>query len=182
MGTIKMLINFYDKRAQDKVLSLYWIMILIITAGGIFGMVYSFYNHPYDVRQVEAEILTHKVADCLSYGGDINSNVFLDNGFDGNFGINFLDECNLNLKTLGEEEITEFYVDINFYDSEKLGESVFNFDLGNKGLIAGCNIQSEKEFEKEVRCIEKEFFSFEGDNLYLIKIFSIVRKTPQNVK
>ncbi len=54
MGWIK------NKRG-DKILSLYWFAVLIIVAGGIFGMVYVFYGSPYDVREIEANVLLNKI-------------------------------------------------------------------------------------------------------------------------
>jgi len=168
-----------DKRGGDKILSMYWIMILVIVAGGIFGMVYTFYNHPYDVRSVEAEILSGQIANCLSQEGKLISGIF-EEGFEESFP----ETCNLNLEN-EKGQILEYYVEIDFYDSNNLGESVFGIKEGNGGILAGCNIQEEKEYKRESKCFEDEFFSFsvegETNKLYLIKILSGVKKTEKNV-
>jgi hypothetical protein len=64
---------FYKKGA-DKILSIYWFTIMLITAIGIFAMIYLFYSAPYDVRVAEADILSDKIADCISRYGKINQN------------------------------------------------------------------------------------------------------------
>jgi len=60
-----------NKRGAEKVLSVYWFVILLLVAGGVFAMVYNFYHHPYDVREIEANLMINTVADCVSTGGKI---------------------------------------------------------------------------------------------------------------
>jgi len=45
-----------------------------LVAAGIFSIVYSFQN-PYDVRELEAEILTGKVVSCLAPEGILKSEI-----------------------------------------------------------------------------------------------------------
>ena len=166
-----------DKKGGDKVISVYWFVILIIIAGGIFAMVSSFYNHPYDVREVEAGIMINKISDCLSTAGELN--------FELNQQLkdNFLDNCNLNLNVEDKWEKPQYYFEINFYKEDDLTNSNFTITLGDKALTASCNIQEEKEYKREVKCVEDDFFSLsETGELYLIKILSIVKKTEKNVK
>ncbi len=166
----------------DKLLSIYWFAILVLIAGGIFLMVYNFYNHPYDVREIEAEVLINSVADCLSSEGKINSELIYEGNFSEEFEENFLEKCHLAFES-EVWELPQYYTEINFYNSSDLDSSVFNITKGNKNLVSGCVIQEEKEYEREVKCVEEEFFSFdENNNLYLIKILSIVRKTEKNAK
>lgn len=166
-----------DKKATDKILSVYWFAILIIVAGGIFAMVYTFYHHPYDVREIEANLMVNQVADCLSTGGKLNSVITLDNAFkDG-----FMKICSLTFE-VEEGELKEegqYYLEVNFYENEN---NFFDVSKGNKNLVSSCDLQEEKEQEKLAKCVEREFYSLDGEKLYLIKILSIVRKTEKNVK
>jgi len=167
----------------DKVLAVYWFAVLILVAGGIFAMVYTFYHHPYDIREIEAEIMINNVADCLSKQGKLNAGLFNESLFDTGFKNNFLVNCHLNFGVEETwEDIPQYYTEINFYDANDLNTSVFEILEGNKNLISSCEIQEEKEYKKEARCVEKSFFSLHEENLYLIKILSIVRKTEKNVK
>lgn len=62
-----------NKIGADKILSIYWFAILFIIAAGILAMVYVFYNQPFDVREIEAEILSAKTASCISEQGILDS-------------------------------------------------------------------------------------------------------------
>ena len=62
-----------NKIGADKILSVYWFAILFIIAAGILAMIYVFYNSPFDVRQIEAEVLSSKVAECISHQGILDS-------------------------------------------------------------------------------------------------------------
>ncbi|MEJ2497249.1 MAG: hypothetical protein P8Y43_07230 [Sulfurovaceae bacterium] len=81
---------FMNKKGTDKLLSMYWFLILFLVAGGIFAMVTVFYSSPYDVREIEAEILADKTLDCISYTGKLSSFVLNDSGeFNEDFKKNF---------------------------------------------------------------------------------------------
>jgi len=171
------------KKGGSKVIALYWFVILMIIAGGIFSMVYSFYHYPYDVRELEGEIMINKIADCLSSQGNMSSGLFAEEGFSESYKNNFLNECHINLNV--EESWNkepQYYFEVNFYKSENLENSVFNIPKGNLNLMADCNIQEEKEYKREVKCTEENFFSFHGEDLYLIKILTVIKKTEKNVK
>lgn len=164
-------------------LSVYWFAILILISGAIFAMVYVFYHHPYDVREVEAEIMINKIANCLSEGGRLNSAVITEGKFNEEFENNFLETCSMTFKVEdGWEDEIQYYIEINFYNSSGDGGNVFNIAEGNKNLILSCEIQKEKKYKREVECVEESFFSLDGNNLYLIKILSIIKKTEKNVK
>jgi len=164
-----------NKKATEKILSVYWFAILIIVAGGVFAMVYTFYHQPYDVREIEANLMINKVADCLSKGGKLDSYVIFDQGFSEDF----LDTCNLIFDTEQAEwgDIPQYYLQVNFYKTEDEETSVFEIAEGNKNFLSSCDMEGEKL----ATCAEEEFYSL-GDQPYLIKILSIVRKTEKNVK
>lgn len=183
-----------NKKGGAKIISMYWFVILIIIAGGIFAMVYSFYHHPYDVRELEGEIMINHIADCLSTQGNLTSALFDEEGFSQNFSENFLENCHLNFEVEEvlqknfdvEEEIwggePQYYLQINFYKSENLENSLFEISKGNLNLVADWNIQEEKEYKRTAKGVEDDFFSFNREDMYLIKILTIVKKTEKNVK
>ena len=59
----------------SKILSVYWFVILAIVAGGIITIVLIFYGKPYDVRNIEAEIIVNKIVDCLSDEGKLRTEI-----------------------------------------------------------------------------------------------------------
>jgi len=170
-----------NKLGEDKILSIYWFAILVLVAGGIFMMTISFYNHPYDVREIEAEIIINNIADCLSQNGELNSELFNATGFSEDFRTNFLAKCHLNFEA-GEGEEGQYYSEISFYNAGDLNSLAYEITGGNKNLAASCSIQNEKEYKREATCVEKTFFSLNGENLYLIKILSAIGKAEKNVR
>jgi len=173
-----------NKKGLEQVISVYWFAILIIVAGGIFAMVYTFYNSPYDIREVEATFLANKISSCLSENGKLNLELNTDGVFNESFKNNFLDKCSINFDVEKDfEEKNQFYVKINFFKLEDLGDSIFEISEGNKNLESNCEIQEDEEHEKLAKCMEKNFYSLDNkNNQYIIKILSVVRKTEKNVK
>ena len=54
---------FFPKNriGAEKIISVYWFVILIIIAGAVVAMVSLFYGSPYDVRVTEANIMINQV-------------------------------------------------------------------------------------------------------------------------
>jgi hypothetical protein len=175
--------SFFPKnRRGDKIISVYWFVVLVIVAGGIFGMVYIFYGTPYDVREVEANVLINKIADCVSYAGRINTNLIYNGQINQKTGEDFLKECHLNFKSK-EWQDEQYYIEVNIYRLENLDNPVLSIDAGNKNWLSSCILQKNKEMEKLAKCVRKSFYSLDDKNgQYIIKILGVVRKTEKNVK
>ena len=169
-----------DKRG-DKIISIYWFAILILVAGGVFGMVYIFYGAPYDIREIEANILTNQVADCVSYGGRINATLISNGQPSQKTGEDFLKMCHLNFKS--EEKEEQYYAEVKFYKLEDMNNPVLEINAGNNNWVSYCTIQEEKKQEILPQCVTKSFYSVDNsNNPYIIKILSIVGKSGKNVK
>ena len=120
----------------DKIISVYWFVILFLVAAAIVYMVALFYGAPYDTRSIESEILTNQIADCLSRGGYLKEEI----SWDEDFKDNFLEKCNLNFAVEEEydwKDQEQYYIEVGVYefnqDSEDaIGEEIFNFVEGNK--------------------------------------------------
>ncbi|MDP2673183.1 MAG: hypothetical protein Q8O84_05205 [Nanoarchaeota archaeon] len=163
-------------RKGEKVISVYWFAILFIVAAAIVYMVAVFYGKPYDVRKMEADLLTDKISECLAQGGYLKQTVFEES-----FKDNFLSECSLTFNVedvygWGEQE--QFYSQIEIYGFSN-DVLVSEFSVGNKNLKDFC----DKNGEGFPKCVEREFYSLDkNDNQYKIKILSIVRKIEKNVQ
>ena len=139
-------------------------------------MVLNFYGHPYDVRELEAKALSEKVADCVSYGGVLNFNLY-DEIFNSDFEEDFLEECNLNFNVGGGGQ---YYVLVEAFDVDENPD--FAFDAGNLNLKSSCELQKEKDYDKLAYCSEEKFYSTSRGRQFLIKITSVVGKVEKNVK
>ncbi len=169
-----------NNKRGDKILSVYWFAVLLIVSGGIFAMVYVFYGVPYDVRDIENHLLINAVADCVSYGGKINSALASNGNLIQN--ANFLSQCNLIFNS-SEWEQEQYYTEVNFYRIGNMDASLLTLKKGNNNWISQCEIQKEEEKKNLVQCSSGIFYSLDDkNNQYIIKILGVVRKSEKNVK
>ena len=156
--------DFFPKnhRGADKMISVYWFVILFLVAGAIVYMAGVFYGKPYDVREVEANVLINHIADCIAEGGEFKEKII---DAEGNFLLNndnFFEVCNLNFNVedfKGWKEHEQYYVEVEEFGIEK----------GNVNLKDFCTM-------KEKNCVERSFYVSKE-----IKILVVVRKTEKNV-
>jgi len=164
-----------NKKA-DKIISVYWFVILFLVAAAIVYMVSAFYGEPYDIRKAEAEILTSKIARCVSEAGYLKEGVLSED-----FRENFLEKCKFNFEVedvYGWREREQYYVEINFYDFST-NQGVSTIKKGNEALKTDCGLKG-KAFPV---CLERSFYALDREkNQYQIDILSIVRKTDKNVQ
>jgi len=168
--------NFFPKnrKGADKVLSVYWFVVLFIVAGGVVYMVAVFYGAPYDVREVEANLLINQIADCVATGGSLNGN--LDKLVDE---LTLLQICKINFKV--EDEFSwkedQFYVNISSGDFDKTSGMISGLTekvvLGNSELKSFCELGGKTM----PKCVERSFYVSEGK---VIKIFVGVKKVDKN--
>ena len=166
---------FFNKKGGGKILSFYWFIILILIAGGIFAMVYSFSQYPLDVREIETELLMNKVADCISYAGVINSKLISEGELKEISA--FLDNCYLIF------ENKEYYVEAKIYKLTDMNVPFVHLFKGELDLVSQCAIQSEREYSTLAKCNKRSFYSVDdSNNQYIIQLLTIIRKLEKNVK
>ncbi len=172
-----------NRRGTDKVLSVYWFTILIITTVAIVAAVSIFYSSKYDVRGVEGGFLGDKVSDCISKGGKLNY------ALDGKqlTSDNFMSVCGLNF----ENQQHDLFVEVSFYDfnscnlEDRKCSTLLNNGATVKTLdvswISQCNLDS-----KSPVCKEKWFYVLQDNpgkeqTKIMVKIFTGVNKAVENV-
>lgn len=173
------------KRGAEKVLSIYWFIILVITVVGIYGMVTAYYNHPYDIRELEANILINKAADCLAYGGKMNEGIMNESTLKifEDFNQDFLAKCNITFNVEQEyswDEMGQYYIEINFYDVNL--KNLGNITKGNNVFKGQCAaLKTEKDYALLPKCADNRFLTIlGGKQQILIDIFTGVRKSEKN--
>jgi hypothetical protein len=167
-----------NKKA-DKIISVYWFAILLIVTAVIVYMVLVFYGQPYNIREVEADILTDKISNCISNGGKLNENWknLKDN--------NLLEICNLNFNVedyKNWKNLEQYYIEINDYkfeiNSEKgFGNLIKTVKAGNSELKEDC----DKNDESFSFCLERNFYILQNNEEHIIKILSIIKKNEKNI-
>ncbi len=171
-----------NKKATDKIISVYWFAVLFLVAAAVVYMVAIFYGEPFDIRKIEADILVNQVVDCIAEGGYLNSQIYKE----GNFSINnenFLEICNLNfeLEDFGDwQGQGQYYVELNITNLASNNIFLGPIKVGNFHLKDNCG--GSKNFPQ---CRDRSFYSLskEGDKQikYQINILASVRKTEKNM-
>lgn len=174
MNKIKEIKN--NKTGADKIISVYWFIILFIVAAAIVYMVSSFYGKPYDVRQIEADLLTNKIADCISEAGYLKDETLelqFKDSFPGNCGITFDVE-----DSYGWKEQEQYYIRLTLTNFSSKN-TVFEAEEGNVNLFYYCNLKGKNlPF-----CLKRSSYVIDkNNNQYQADIFLIVKKIEKNVK
>ncbi len=180
------IINFEDKRGSDKMLSMYWFAIVLLVSIGVFSMVYLFYSAPYEVRDVESDILANHVGNCLSRQGQIHPGIIPNGEFNPNF--NLLRDCNLNFETEDEydwKQEEQFFAEVEIYSISSGKNILGKVSEGNLNWKENCFIKDKKDedFDRFVKCSEKRVYVL-GSNSeqYLINILVGVGKIEKNAR
>ncbi len=154
---------------MEKIISVYWFAILIIVAGGIAFMVLNFYGKPYDVREIEANILIGSVADCISQEGKLKYPLNDD------LKKNFLQICHINLKT--QEEEVQYYIELNFYNFENSQSLSFDVKEGNVNLKNNPNTKSFFSTTKSFYVLNQES---QIPREIIINVSTAIKKSEKN--
>jgi|TARA_B100000315_G_C14151548_1_gene395927 hypothetical protein len=162
-----------NKKGAEKIISVYWFVILIMVAGTITYMVSIFYGQPYDVRDIESNIMMNNVADCLSKDGKL---IPLESLKD-----NFLKECHLNFDALGEGG--QYYLEVGFYE---FGGSQLSEHMISEGNVNLKKFSEDSPKSNLVHASSKSFYVLNEENEGVpkeltVKIISIISKIEKNV-
>lgn len=173
---------FLGKRGEDKMISIYWFFILFLVTAAVVYMVSLFYNHPYDVREIEVNSLSNKVADCISREGILTQDFFSEGKFNPEFEGSFFEICSITFDVEDElREVGQYYVGVDVYDAARSDLLEFSFKNGNLNLFPSCELKSEG-YEKVSRCLKRRMYATSEGRGFLIEITTIVGKTQKNVR
>jgi len=171
--------SFFPKNHRgDKIISIYWFAVLFIVAAAVVYMAVLFYGEPYDVREIEANVLINQVADCFSEGGYLKQDRL-------NKSFNLLTECKLNFNTeevYDWKEQGQYYIEVKIYDfvdrEDPFGDLKSNVFAGNLNWKTECD--KGKNFPV---CTNRSFYTLgDGDRPYIVNVLGVVRKTEKNVQ
>jgi len=157
-----------DKKAGERVLSIYLFIIYIIVGIGIVSGVIIFYGSGLDVRELEAGILTDSVIDCLVDEGELDGEV-LNRGKE----FDLMSRCKFdfrdNTEKYGGEERYGVKFEVSEFDSEILKNEI---SAGRTDFLEFCG----SEGDKIPKCDLKEVYVLNNKNKYLLRVQSAVGK------
>ena len=159
-----------NKKGAEKVISVYWFAILILVAGAISYMVFSFYGNPYDVRYIESNILISNVADCISDNGRLSFELN-----DGSVDLEKL--CHINFDT-GDNDI-QYFIEIEFYDFNTNESTGYLVDAGNENLKL---FLESSPGSSSVKLLSKKLYVTDNGRELIAKISTIINKAEENGK
>lgn len=165
----------------NSLISLYWFFILGIIVGGVLIMTNAFYSAPYDVRNMEAELLGNHVANCISPEGKMHHLLIIGGRFFPAFKEDFEGKCKLNFAGFEDWDIEEYYVHVEIFKGAAKIPS-YNLSAGNKNWEIDCEAEGVK-FNKLPVCFNKTYYSYDNQStLWRIELLSAVSKVQENVK
>lgn len=164
--------------------AIYWFAILFIIAGATVAMVSLFYGNPYDVREIETNLMINKFSDCVSDNGEINGE-FL-NGSRLKENVSIKKVCGFNFKPISSGNVKkreQYYLKASFYE---LGSGVpkKTYFAGSKEFGPQCEIQAkEKEYQRTAKCANRSFYvANDTESAYKVNVLSAVAKTGKNAE
>ena len=145
-----------NRAGGEKILSIWWFIVLAIAGVAIVVGVAVFYSAEVDTREIESAILYERVVDC------VNKNGFAEHGFfDGTS--DFYNECGLNKSMFVGE--SDFFFEVSLTDiSDKI---VGNFTGGAASFKADCEITKKvtaKHFPKCMEGVEQIMYRIDGQS------------------
>ncbi len=138
---------FNNKKAGEKLFSIWWFFVLAVVGVGIVAGVYIFYSADVDVREAEAGILYEKIADCIIEQGFLTDKFLYDKE---NFDI--YKGCDLNKKIIEGD----YYIKIQAFDESN--NEFISIIKGNPSFSKDCDIilsNDKLKAEKYPKCIRK---------------------------
>jgi len=167
MGTEKVMFN---KKADERVLSVYWFVILVIIAVGVVSGVIHVFGANLDIREAEAGLLRDRIVDCLVHQGNLKSEVY--NSLESANDESLLQICNIDIndKTAKYKDAEQQYaIKIDFKE------------FGNQAFFVACDPKKENV----PKCIETTIYVLEeGEKIEggFLTIKTAVAKIEKNVK
>ena len=140
---IKMAIKMKSKKADSKLLSLWWFIILAIIGTAVVIATLVFFSAKIDVRLSEDDILDSRILSCVAEKGIISED-FLSRK------LSVLDSCGLKKEIL---ENTKYFIKIQVYDEQDVlkKENIYGNNAFDKDCIIGSKVMIASYFP---RCLE----------------------------
>jgi len=145
-----------NKKGTEKILSVWWFFVIAVIGFGIVAGVLIYYSAEADVREVEADVLSGKIVNCISEQGFLKNDVFVKN-FD------IYSVCGLDKEVFSSG--SNFYFRISVFDETgKLFRE--NIIGGDASFEKDCKIATGIGAKRFPKCVTKNkslFFFVEGE-------------------
>lgn len=148
-----------NKDGSGNDVMFFWLFFVWVIIGGsiVIGVI-IFYSSQMDVRALETNILTKKVASCLVNNAGIINNEYFEEGE----ARKLLSDCALSRKII--EESNYFYILANITKTEDWKEYekptiIKSLEIGNKDLTFQCAVKKGTKTKKFGFCEERSIYA-----------------------
>ena len=149
-----------NKKAGERILSFYMFIIFGIIAVGILIGVYWLYSALGDIRKIEAEIITARIADCIVEQGKLIEKY--------NEKFDVFSECKLNKEILENPDLYFFKIEIKDINGGNKFEPIL---AGNPDYEVYCEAREENtKAENWPECWEEKIYALKSEEEVLIRI------------
>lgn len=164
-----------NNKRGEKLLSIWWFIVLGIIGVGIVIGVLIFFSSEVDIKVVESQILNDRIANCFFEKGYLNEAVLLEN-------YNIYKDCEINESVFGTGSY--FYFNIQIYNSEGKTQLKEPISRGNAALIKDCEIQKVASSKYYPRCSKSEtsVYCVGDSNPWKINILTISDQDGERIK
>jgi len=146
-----------DSRAN--LLSIWWIFVLGLIAGGIVIGVTIYYSADININEMHADVLGSRISDCMVVDGKI---INLE-------GFELLSNCKIDGGVFNNGK---FFARILIYD----GNVIFDEVYGDTSMEEDCNVIAEVSSKGPLRCAKRrEVASYDGNEV-VVEIMSGVKQ------
>lgn len=154
-----------NKKAVEKMISVWWFFVLFVIAMGIVLGVMVYYSSETVVKKVEAESLNQRVFDCITDKGYLNKKVF--ESFD------VLQACGLNPEVFGKGSL--FYIKVSAYDKTGLiNEKAY----GDFSIDKNCKVVEKVSTRRFPECFSKNITVLDNNDKE-IKLFVLTASNQE---
>lgn len=127
-----------DKRGEEKVFSLWWFILVVFVVGSVVIVTIGFTSKDFDVREISAEVLYNRLAECVIQNGYLSENFEVGDSY-----WELYETCHLEGPIFENGE--GYYFEILFDGEEK-------FLAGDKSFKETCRIKQELNFVDSPGC------------------------------
>lgn len=146
-----------DKRADEKIISLWWIFIFAMILVAIVASVIIYYSTVVDVRQIESDTLNDRIAGCIMTDGSISE----------------LMETNFDISSKCSIIGTDYYAKVEVYNASSCEGGCRNPEksasFGNN-YETYCDLQKQSTQDKLPKCTENYVYAYYNSSFKVIRI------------
>jgi len=169
-----MIKNFFkNKKAGEKLLSIWWLIVLALVAVAVVAGVLIYYGAELNTKKIEAKILHERIYGCLVEQGVIRQDFIEEKN---NF--NIFSKCGLSQKILDSEN---FYFKIVLSSDEESFENI-EVKKGKTSIEADCDVSEGVVAKHYAKCLKRNYVVSDFSKKNKFKLFILTASNQQGTK